>query len=280
MSALLSVASAPSFHFTSSACGDAAADLNDVADAGNGLGFVGVEARHLAAEHRTLHDARDQHARPLHVEAELGCAVDLRGDVETRQRLTEDLEVLGIFQRDVLWHRQRRGLVGQRAVFHATSTRPMDDFAFFRRQAVLEDVPGLRGGGDEHRARGRAGLAQDLPHPADAVAAGGQLRAAEIRVAELRIGRRPLVLDPAPVGVELFGEEHRHRRHDALAHLELRQHDRDVVIGANLYPDVRLEEARGSGRAVRSDQIREISTDDQPAARGGADLQKGSSVES
>ena len=176
----------------------------------------------------------------------------LLGNSLARLDVAEQLEGLRILERDAGGHRQRRGFVYQRAVLQSAPARLMNDFAFIGRAGVLGNAPRLRRRLDEHRARGRAGLAQHLPHAAHAVAAGSELLTAEVRVAVFRIGACPLGLDLRPVEVELLGDEHRHRRHHALPHLEHREHDPHGVVGVDLDPDVRLEDAGGLERlAVR-----------------------------
>ena len=83
--------------------GDAAGDLHHVPHPRHGLGLVGVEALDLAAEDRRARDESDQHSRQLHVQAEDGLAVDLVGRVEPLGRLADEVEILGVLQRDVLW---------------------------------------------------------------------------------------------------------------------------------------------------------------------------------
>ena len=215
----------------------------------------------------------------LHVDAELArVPLTFSGTSSRGSDWPSTLNALRILQRDGLRHRQRRGLVHQRAVLRAASARLMDDLALVRRQRVLGNAPGLRRGGDEHRARGRARLAQHLPHAAHAVAAGGELLAAEVRVAVLRVGAGPLGLDLRPVEVELLGDEHRHRRHHALPHLEHRQHDAHGVVGVDLDPDVGLEACRRPLRD-RASPIGEIRADHQAAAGGGGGLEEGASRE-
>ena len=155
----------------------------------------------------------------------------------------------------------------------------MNDFAFLRRARVRGDTPCFGARRDQHRTRRTSCFPQQLPHAAHAVAAGGELRAAKVRVAEFRVGRCPLGPNLGPVDVQLFGHEHRHGSHHALAHFELRQHDGDAVVRADLDPDVRFEEAGGRGRVLVV-QARKISADNQRATRGGAHLQEGSSAKS
>jgi hypothetical protein len=140
----------------------------------------------------------------------------------------------------------------------------VDNFALFRRAGILGNAPGLRGGRDEHRVRRSSGFTQDLPHSADAVAAGGELCAAKVWIAVFGIGRNPFGFDFVPVDVELFGNEHRHGCHHTLPHLELRQFDNDVVVRADFQPDIGLERACCFGSSGLT-QTRQIPTDDHRA---------------
>ena len=59
--------------------------------------LVRVEAGDFAAEHWTADDARDEHIGTLHVDSEDRFPINLFGDVQTWQRLTEQAEVFRIF---------------------------------------------------------------------------------------------------------------------------------------------------------------------------------------
>ena len=105
------------------------------------------------------------------------------------------------------------------------------------------DLPLLRGRVDQHDARGGAGAAHRLPRKADRRRTAGEL-AAEQRVhEEFFVGRRVIERDRVERHFELFGDQHRDRRIDALAHLDLRNHQRDLARRVDLDERVRREHA-------------------------------------
>ena len=223
--------------------------------AGDLLRLVRVEGCNLATEHGTTDDARDEHVWTLHVDTKYRPAIDLFRNVQARHRLAEQAKVFRIFQRHVFRYRQRGRLVDKRAITRPAPGCFVNDFAFFRGAGVFGYAPVFGCGGDEHRSRRAAGFTQQLPHTADAVAARGELSAAEVRIAVLRVGRRPLGFDLVPVDVQLFSHEHRHGRHHALSHFELRQRDRDGVVGADFEPHVWFKGARRLGCIVQAGNI-------------------------
>ena len=110
------------------------------------------------------------------------------------------------------------------------------------------DAPRLRGRRDQHRARHGAGLPERL------VERGNGGRAACCLESELRIGvklvvrRRVFHRDLVGLHFQLFRDQHRHRRVDALPDLDLRN-DGGHVAGL-VDPD------EGARREVRSRRVR------------------------
>ena len=80
----------------------AVADLHDVLDAGHALHLGGIEACELATEHRRILDRRAQHAGEFQIEAVDVRAGELGRGVEPLERLTGDLPVLRVLERDIL----------------------------------------------------------------------------------------------------------------------------------------------------------------------------------
>ncbi len=252
--------------------GYASTDLHHVTYTSDRFRLVRIEARHLAAEHRATDHARHQHAGPLHVDTELGLPVHLFGNVEPGKGLPEDLERLRILERHACGDGERRGLVDERAILQAATACSVYDLPFFGGQAAFGHAPGLCRRRDQHRAGGRSRLTQDPPHATRTRAAGRRLRSAEAGVSVSPIRGRPFGFDDGPIDVELFRDEHRHRGHDPLPHLEHREHDANRIVSADLYPDVWLEDAgRLRGRAARQ---RQIGADDQPSTCRGRGLEK------
>ena len=127
---------------------------------GRCLHLVEVGAHDRAAEYRALRVRRVQHAGQLHVDAEQRLARDDLLIVDAGHARAEELEVLGILERRVRRRRERRGLRRELAVRRAALRRRMNHGALLRRALAGRHAPRLRGGGDEHRARGCAGAAE------------------------------------------------------------------------------------------------------------------------
>ena len=123
----------------------------------------------------------------------------------------------------------------------------MDDVAFTGPARRRRHAPNLRRGRDQHRARRGTGLAKPLPLGPGARAPSRDLGAVD-RVIVDRVGRCGLDTDLAPIGVELFGDNHRQSGVDSLAHLGVVGDHHDRLIGVDPYEGVGLE---GGGPGCR-----------------------------
>ena len=125
---------------------------------------------------------RDQHARDLHVDAERALPSTLSPRSSRGTRLPMILKSLGSLSVTCLRHRQRRGAPRRaRRTRAARRLARVDHLAHSRCGTRRRHAPGRGGGGHQHRARPRAGLAQRLPRRADAAASAGALES-EMRV--------------------------------------------------------------------------------------------------
>ena len=117
------------------------------------------------------------------------------------------------------------------------------------------DLPAVGGGGDQHRAGRGTGLAERHEEGPHRGRAARNLEAEE-RVGEaLVVGRRMLDLHLGQFDVELFGDQHRHRGVSALAHLDLRDRQRDAPVAGDPHEGVRREGGAGrcGGRQMPAD---------------------------
>ncbi len=249
--------------------GDAGADLDDFLHARDGARRVRLHALHARAEHGRVGHERGQHVRQAHVDGELRLARDLVGCVETRSRLADQAEILGILESDFLGHLDGGRRARELSVGEALVTGGVHDGAVRGDALVRSDPPSVRRCRDQHRARGGAGLAQRLGHPRDARASAGHLDP-ETRVRVHRIDRREFETDLVPVRVELLGEQHREGRAHALSHLRLVDDHRDLAVGRDAHEGVRDEFL--ARRALES--AGDAEADEQPAAEGGGDAQE------
>ena len=107
------------------------------------------------------------------------------------------------------------------AIGKLAAARLMDHFAFFSVAGRWIDAPGLRCCLDEKCASGGAGFAQRFPEGAHGGRTAGHLELDERIGVKLVVGRRVFDVDLAKVNLQFLGDEHRHRRIGALAHLDL-----------------------------------------------------------
>ena len=204
-------------------------------------------------------------------------AIDLGGAVEPCQRLTDELELRGIFERDIAHLGQRDGLavgcgarLGDQGTEADRAEPRMGDRAGCRgafgrrhrplacrqrdqggtrcrtrlthRQPKIWDAGGPAGRHHAHEA-GRlvSDITADAPQHTVAVGRKGQHALGDEEIAVDQIDRRLLDADLAPIAVELLGEQHGETRVHALSHLAARHDHRDRIVGADLDPAVEGE---------------------------------------
>ena len=119
----------------------------------------------LAAEHRRLPDRGVHHVRHAHVDAEHRPAAHLVREIEARDRLADQAELVGGLERRLGRRRERRGRRGELAVARDLALRAMHHPA--ARGVALRDrhAPALGRRQLQHLARRRTGLAQRLHEP-------------------------------------------------------------------------------------------------------------------
>src|ERR1700761_1337047 len=139
---------------------------DDLLHAGNFLGGTVVDLVDLAAEYRTCRYGRKLHAGQHRVDAIDDLAVGLAGRVETLQRLADQHKVLRIFDRNLFGRRLVARRLRQIAIGNLASAGGMQDLAIRCAAAGGLDLPLLRGGLNQHRARGCASDAERLPEGA------------------------------------------------------------------------------------------------------------------
>jgi len=125
----------------------------------------------------------------------------------------------------------------------------------------------------EHLAAGGAGLAPRGEMVTDAAAAAVGLRARHRVAVDLRVGGRLLDLHLREIDVELVGNDHRHRRARALAHLRHGVDDGHLTVAVDAEPLVGRELA-GLGRLLGVGAERQAEADDEPGAERGRALQE------
>jgi hypothetical protein len=207
--------------------------------------LLGLLVLHLREQH-----ARIQHAGKLHVDAVLRRAVDLRRHVDATDIAADETELRGRLQIGLGHFRQRarhrRGL-GDVAIADLAVRLLVHDHAGLGAELLGRHFPGCCRVGDQDLARLRAGKPQLLVVTGNRKASHrGELFASEQnledRVAvDLIVVRRLRNAHPAPVGVEIFGQQERQRCAHALAHLHHRRDDGDDIVLADRHPRIRAE---------------------------------------
>ena len=252
---------------------DRIVEMHDLVHAFDGQRRAVVDALQFAAQHRAGGDGADRHARHLHVDAVDRRAVDLLGRIEPLGRRADQLEVLGILERDLLRRRQRRRLVDQRAVGERAPGRLVDHLAVLGAAGVEIDTPLVRRGLDQHGPRRGARAAEGLVKRADRGRTAGHLKPHQWVGVELVARRR--LCDPHLVEADLEFFRHQHRKggEGPLTHLDLRDGDRDPAVAIDENESVGRK-AVGGRASRRRDQRGEAEAQQQAAAGGRAGDQK------
>ena len=113
----------------------------------------------------------------------------------------------------------------------ASSRRRVQHLAALRAAGRRIDIPALGRGRHQHGSRGRTGLAQRLPRPADRVRVAGRLHPQQRIGVELLVGRRMLQPHLVEIHLQLFGDQHRDGRVGALAHFDIGHGQHDLPVG-------------------------------------------------
>ena len=202
-------------------------DDERVEDARQLLDLLDIEALGLAADRGAFRDARVLHPRELHIEREQRLAADERGVVDAREALADELVFFAVleFERSDVRHRQRGGGRRQRSITRRSSACGVDDPALGGGEVGSGHAPLLRGGGDEHRARTGARVAQLIPSPGDRHRAPCDLRAVYGAIDLSLLDR-----DIRPLRIELLGEDHAEARLDALPDLRVLRDEGDPAV--------------------------------------------------
>ena len=195
------------------------ADLHDLLHALHAGDLGGVEALHLAAEHRAILDRGAQHAGQLEVDGVLHRAIDLRHRVEPLERLAGNLPVLGVLELRLLRNRKLGGRSGNLAVGGRLARGLVRDDALVGRQLCGRHLPLVGCGLDQHQAGGGAAFAHILMRLANRAAAGGVVVAPRALALHIVARRRIFGRDLGPVAIEFLGDELGEAGLRALAHL-------------------------------------------------------------
>ena len=225
----------------------AAGHLHHVAHAGHRARLGGVERLDRTAEHRGTQHDRGEQAFELHVHAETGLAGDLLRRIQALGRLADQLPVLRVaqLQRIECWRGLLAGVVGEFAVAQARGAG--HHRAVLGAQLVDGNLQSRGRRLQQHGPRGGAGLPVAVELGPSGGRAAGTLHA-EYRTGVGLVRRTVFDADLRPVGIQFFGDQHRQRGPDALAHLGMRELHGDGVVRRDAEERVRHE---GRGRCGR-----------------------------
>ncbi len=212
-------------------------------------------------------------AGKLHVEGELGASRDFVPSFDALDVRSDQSKIRGLFQRDVLGHRDPRGRLRELSVRRSLSAARVDHGAVVGAKRVFVDPPLSRRRFDEEGSRRRAGLPELLPRGDDARASAGQHHS-ETGVDVRGLRRRRFHPDPAPIGIELLGDEHRERGIDPLPHFGFVHENRDGLIRADPHEGVRGEARRRRREHPSRHSLGKIESQNEPAGHGAGSLEK------
>ena len=220
-----------------------------------------------------------KHARHLDIDAVDRLAGDLVDDVEPFLARADQRPVLGILEGHALGRLAARGRGGDLAERDLALARHVGDDPVLRGAFGGRHVPVRGRGGDQHRSRRGAGLAQIILRGADRAAAAGRHVAPYAVATEILLRRCVLGADLLPVALQLFGDQHRERRERALAHLGAGDADHDGVVGPDHDPGRDLGRTIGCahhGGAAEGD----IEADCETGAKSGGADDEGTAIHS
>ena len=195
-----------------------------------------VDLRRAAAEHRRTCHCRVDHSRHPGVDPERAFARDEIVEIRDGDGLADER----VFRRRLeaqrlgIGHGQRRCSLDELGVRQRSFRCAMDDGVIASRHGLHGHFPARRGCLLEHRPRARAGDAHGVVEVLHRARAVGVLRAV------LGVADRLEDPDARPVGVELFGEDHRQAGADAGSHLGAVRDDRHRAVVVENEVDARL----------------------------------------
>ena len=214
-----------------------------------------VNVDELAAKHWTSGHGGDLHAGNDRIDAEHCLAVHFVGRVDTLGGRTDEREVLGILERDLVRYRQLRRRVRQSSIIEPLPGRRMEHLALFGAAGGRIDIPARRRRRYQHDASGSAGATKRLPVGRHRCRAAGDLKPNEWIGIQLVVRRCGLEGHLREVDFQLFGDEHAHRGVGALSHLDLRHDECHAVIRANADEGVGTERFRTYDLGLGADQL-------------------------
>src|SRR5712671_4773285 len=111
-------------------------NFNYALHAWNRFGFLRIEALEFSAKDRGPSDHGDNHPRHIHIQSKNGFAICLFRRVEASRWFADELELLWVFQRRILWGREARRFFGQFAITQLPSRAAVNDSIVFRATGV------------------------------------------------------------------------------------------------------------------------------------------------
>ncbi len=256
-----------------------ALDHEGVLHAGQRLHFLQIRLGHLSAHCWALLENCVKHPRHDLVDSEERLASDQRAIVHTADAGAEQHVVLSVLELEAALGGNGQGgrSVGELAVAELALGRSVQHAALLGPALGLGHTPLLGGGRHQHASRRRAGPAQLIP--------GGGNRARPPRALTPVYGRvdpRLLHAHARPVGIELFGDDHRERRLDTLSDLRTLRVDQDRSVRADAQERIGREFVGGlralAGAAGRRAGLQREGEHQAPAGHSG-ELQERSTID-
>ena len=201
----------------------------------------GVDRIECSADHGAYGDRCHLHTLGVYVDAEHRRAIDLARRIGALGRCSDQLEILGILQRNRFRQRQLGRGVHQLAVAQLASTGRMQHRAFLCLATVRRDSPLLGGSGDKQHPSSSSRLAQGFPVTGHRGRATGYLEAKHGIWITLVIGWRMLDMHLFKADFQLFGNQRRHGGVGPLPHFHWLDREVDPAFAVDTHIGVGRE---------------------------------------
>ena len=241
-----------------------AVNLHHRFDTGNFFCCRIVNAFDLPAKYRWSGNHCCKHARHHHINTKNCLAICFVRGVQAFFCCTEHLEILRLFQDNILRHFHLAGFFGKLAKGKPTLAARVNDVAVISPTSPRGNIPRCSSSSFQHDSCRRSCRTQLFPCRPDAGAAAGALNP-PLGMIICRINRCRFYADFLPVKLQLFGNEHGKRGVNALPHFRLIDNDGYTIIGADTDKSIGRKRLDIVERHRFGFAFRKIDAKDQPA---------------
>ncbi len=251
-------------------------EADNLAHPGHGHRLCLIHGRELSAERGRNRQHRELHPWQANIDAEVRAAIDLAGEVEAPMGGSQQFEVRGRLESDLLGHRELCRRVRQLSVAKLAAARGMHDRAVFPYAGRRVHVPPPCGRRLQHHPCGSTRAAQRNVHRSNGGRAAGHLQADERIGVDLVVRRRVFDRHLVDIHLELLGDQHRQRGIGSLAHLDHRHDESHPACAIDSQEGVRRERSAGGQGVAHLGERGQAKAELQPPTGGArrGDLEK------